>query len=630
MPSMPPPLAKIVELSRVVAAGNASPEVQQSLKDCVAQGFRYVAQGVGALEKYSWGLLWTEEIRGLLSDGFREVDTQKVALHDIELALGEGQLDKVREAAQGLVASVGALEVVWRGLKAAEKKSGAVSPYPSMDKLLKASYNVLNGLFTDAPIRLLYPPAAAYVVRLGAGVKRYVAFYGSDEVSGEAEVVLRNLEMGFGAFDEYLRKGDKVALRDGLKLVAPASVAMYKLMGQLGESAASKRQYAQHPLAEELYRAQQVGLSGRDLELLWRATSVALQGDINRVQYLVNHPLCVLSEIDRDALVAAAADLSKVFNESVAQPLAKVDVARLDAVFMRLSDVLRSEEAKIEHDYGIVAGSDNFEELIVSVGLAMQGKMSPSELRVMLDHLQSVLVGLCDDVDNFGPDLGEERYQLLRESVDSQYAAIAEMLLWCDDGEVEHLRAGWQELSVSLPVLAGFTDVMREKIAAATSAQDPGSTCFRCGTVNHGGVRFCSHCNAPIIQMATATQEYVDLDEEAAGSDESVPENIRTLEDLVARVESGTARADEVGRVVGVLLRGAAGIRASYERQFSRGALAVAKDSDVVVAFRQSMEAYIEGLTMMGEYANSQRMEYLYSGLAACQQAAQELLAARG
>lgn len=579
---------------------------------------------MGEIERYSWGIIWTNEVQELLGKCFREIGNQRVIFDDLEKALGNMELLKIKKAKEDLEFSFKMLDEAWNELLSVKKVH--FSPYGPIDIVIKASMNVLAGYLNPAPLAVLHVPAAVFVSRLAASVKRHEKFYGETENSKLAVKITEGLQLGVGALAKYLDTLDKVCLEDSLRLLR-TSRQLHEVMERLGEEAAEKRE-RRHPLGEEFYRAKECKLSGHDLAMFRRAAATAVQSDVTAAQYLIEHPLCVLSGVDTEALKQAAVNAAECINSSLSKDWDDIDTEEIDNALADFSELIAQEMAKVTGDYEVVRGAAHFEELIVSVGLALAGKLAPEEFMAVLEYQNERLQEAAEEVNKSRAQMDPAEFVKLSQCFNVQAEALASMASWCDTGDPDELRGGWEYMASVLPEMRRLAADMRIRLQGGVQYTRE-TVCMKCGSANLKNARNCSVCGAVLPQVASANYAFTDMD----GHDDSLQMtsgNLLRLENLMHDLEQGRAGENEIRSLLDDLLRNAENVKRVFENKLYPAIRKEGKGLGTAKQFSDDLASYISGLEMMAQYLEEPIDDYLYHGFDICRRALNSLQEVRG
>lgn len=618
MSVLPVPVTDFVEKCEQACAGALPFAVAAKALPQLAS---YVEGSFGSLERFSWGIIWSGTVKQLLANGFKQIRAQRQSLVALEQSLKQGDKVALQSACERFVSQAEALSQSWQALYQIDSNSELFSPYPVLDKLLKAVDNVRRGYIKGEPLALFLPPALAFMLMLEASVKRFTLFYGPNELSDQAIAVTNTMKLGIGAVDEYLRHKRQSSLVDCLGLLAKPSRVMFELAKVLSKYAARCSSHAKHPLAEELARAQIAHLSGQDVDFLWRAVSSALQVEINQAQYVLSHPLRALCNVDEAQLRAVAAAVGKSVNSAVKLELAEVDVKLLDEQLSAFSALLRQYQSSLDAEYALAQGATVFEDLLLLVGLALLGQ-APAP--VISDSVNDILESLNQLRQEVIARVDEGQNARLAELLEQQEAGLVRLVEGEKSGSSQMLREGWQMTSVVLPELKQLSDDMYAQLGGTRQSAKQ-ITCLRCGHSNGATSKYCTSCNAVLLQAAPTDQQYSDITSEDDCESGVSLTNIRRLEALVESVEQGQADGKLVQSVVGGLLE----LAQNLQEVFAKQVLSVPGSDarcQLLSDYQDNLNSFTEGLVLMYQYAEVPNMGYLYNGLQQCQVSAAELL----
>ncbi len=621
---LPPPLAAVIQASRSVLAHQADPDQVRGL---LPAAYWFVWNGSRLLDQLSPGLLRRGRIQDLLVSARQEAEAQWRALQALENALSGQRTLAMQRATEDLACATGRLQDLLRTVQAEELEGDRFSPYPEFDAFLKAGRNFLDGHLGPQALQAGFPEVASLTRRLRAAVLRYGALYDDPDGVGQAEVPMADLEAGMGAAVEFLTHGQRTALEDCLRLVGPASVRVHEAMVAMDARACQARRQGRHPLVEDLVRARERALGEEGVRRLWEELDARLEEEAARVQGLAGHPLRLLAGLEAEAHRALLENARRQAERARDAGLAGADLGALDAALSDLREALARSSELLAQALEPVQDAPFLAELQMAVGRAMQGQLSASDLQAAVDHFRSLQNGLAGELQQSAGLLQPEEEEALLDLLQRQAEAGEELAAWCEGGEVDHLREGWQILAQTTPGLAQISRAMHQRLQA-TAPSSSGPVCVRCGAENPTGVRYCGACSAVLPVCAQAPTEYSDI----IGGGEALPPapaHVVRLEELVRRVEEELAGPEEVASEVDDLLARAEQVARGFQRQVLprvREDPAVLEYADF---FREQMDLYVEGLRAMRCFAEEGRSDLLYRGLESCRRAGAELTAMR-
>ena len=624
MPEIPASIQRVINVCEKVVAGDASIETLEGL---FVKARQTAAFERASLERFQWDVIWTARIRELVAKVQAELQVHERVLQSLESAFEAEDLVGLDEAGRELKYSAETMAALWGALADEAGKQQAFSPYPVYDHLIKTAKNVIDGNIESSVLSGFFPPAANFTVRLRAAVKRFTLFYGKSSLAICADKVTRNIEAAMGAIDKFLQNGDKKLLNSAKNLLMSTTVTMYTVMADMGIWAANERKYARTALVEDLFRAREAGLEGQDLKQLWDAVGNALRMEVTEVQTLLNHPLGTLCSVHRDALKVGMARVIRMVSDYSKGNIADVDLAGLDLLLFNLDRLIKSDLVHVDIEHRLVEGAPNFEELLVTVGLAIDGKIEPEAFMVILQETIDHVNEVRDNLDGALSRLSAEDFTLLEHCVELQAKGCETLASWCESGEADALREGWKCISSTLPSVRRLMAQMKKNLGVDKPKADT-VTCMRCGTTNPSTAHCCSKCSAVLLQLVqSGPTEYTDLETGLSDGEgnAAIPANIAKLERLVSQVESGEAYTDEVAKVVGELLSSANSYRNIYIRRVREALVDENVDSSLVERFESNMNNYIEGLELCRNFVNEPNIEFLYNGLDIASNAALEL-----
>ncbi|MGM9998273.1 MAG: hypothetical protein ACI38Q_02575 [Candidatus Bruticola sp.] len=624
MPEIPASLQQIIRVCEKISDGEAEPS---ALNDLFLKARQVVAFERTSLERFMWDVIWTDDIKQLAEKLRSEFDAHEAALQDLENSLGDADGFALDKAGRDLKYSAEAVASLWDAMNEETGNQSVLSPYPVYDRFLKAAHNVLQGHIDPSILAAFFTPAADFTLRLHHAVKRFIIFYGQSSLSECAQKVISNLEAGMGAADRYLHGRSNNVLNDAIRLLTSTSVAMYTIMADMGQWAAAERKYAHHPLAEELYRAKEANLPAEELDFLWQAVKHALKLELTQVQTLLNHPLGTLCGVHRESLKASMARIMHLIQEGQKKGLNELNLEEFDKLIFNLDRLIRNDLAHLNIECRLTAGAPNFEELLVTVGLAIDGKIEPEAFRIILQETAEKITEAQENLSGAIGKLSAEDLDLLSHCLDCQIKGCNELASWCDSGDKEALKTGWRRIVSALPSAKRIYGKMRKNLGIGEESAKK-LTCMRCGQQNPASARYCSKCSAVLMQLVQAPPvEYTDM--ETGLSDGSftspMPGNILKLEQLIRSVESGEAYTQEVEEQVDQLLSSAYSYRNLYISRVRPALENSQLDPSVAERFEISMSSYIEGLETCRNFAQEPEVAYLYNGLEQASAAALEL-----
>ncbi|MGM9992404.1 MAG: hypothetical protein ACI376_06100 [Candidatus Bruticola sp.] len=624
MPEIPASLQQIIKVCEKISDGKADPS---ALNDLFLKARQVVAFEHTSLERFMWDVIWTDNIKKLADKLRSELDAHEAALQDLEHAIGDNDGFALEKAGRDLKYSAEEVSVLWDSLNEETGNQSVISPYPVYDRLLKAAHNILKGHINSSILAVFFAPAADFTLRLHHAIKRFTLFYGQSSLSDCAQKVIKNLESGMGAVDRYLHSQETNVLNDAIRLLTSTSITMYTIMADMGQWAAAEKKYAHHPLAEELYRAREANLSSEELNYLWQAVQHALKLELTQVQTLLNHPLGTLCGVHRETLKAGISRIVHLVNEGQKKGLNELNLEEFDKLIFNLDCLIRNDLAHLNIECRLTAGAPNFEELLVTVGLAIDGKIEPEAFRIILQETAEKIAEAQDNLSGAIGKLSAEDLDLLSHCLDCQMKGCQELDSWCESGDKELLKTGWRRIASALPSFKRIYSQMRKNLGLGEESAKK-QTCMRCGQLNPASARYCSKCSAVLMQLVqTPPVEYTDL--ETGLSDDSfnspLPGNILKLEQLVRSVESGEAYTQEVDDQVGQLLSSAYSYRNLYINRVRPALERSQLDPSVAERFEVSMSSYIEGLEICRNFTQEAEIAYLYNGLEQASAAALEL-----
>lgn len=624
MPEIPASLQQIIRVCEKISTGEAEPS---ALNDLFVKARQVIAFERTSLERFTWDAIWTDKFQDLVKKLQSELDAHENAIQDLENSLNDEETFALEKAGRDLKYSAEAVASLWDALNEETEEQMVMSPYPVYDHLLKVCQNVFKGNIEPSIITSFFTPAVDFTLRLRAAVKRFVIFYGESSLSECAQKVMTNVEAGMGALDRYLQNREIKALDDALHLLVTTTVTMYTVMADMGQWAAAEKKYARHPLVEELYRAREAKLEGEDLSFLWQAIKHALKLELTQVQTLLNHPLASLCDVHFDALKSGLARVMYIVQEGEKKSLNELNLPEFDIMLLNLDRLIRNDLAHINIECRLVAGASNFEELLVTVGLAIDGKIEPDAFKIILQDTLEKIEETQNSLDGALEQLSAEDLELLAHCLDCQALGCRELASWCETGDKQLLKNGWRRISASLPSTKRICAQMKKNLGLGEEATKK-ITCMRCGQQNPASARYCSKCSAVLMQLVQAPPvEYTDL--ETGLSDEAfespLPGNIIKLEQLIRSVESGQAYTQEVAEVIDKLISSAYAYRKLYINRVRPALEREQIDPSVAERFEIGMSSYIEGLEICRNFAEDPQMDYLYNGLDQASAAALEL-----
>ena len=624
MPEIPASLQQIIKVCEKISIGEATPG---DLNGLFVKARQVIAFERTGLERFTWDAIWTDTFQNLVKKLQSELEAHEKALQDLENSLNDIETFAIEKAGRDLKYSTEAVATLWDELNAEVGEQMVMSPYPVYDHLLKVGQNILQGHVEPSVLAAFFTPAADFTIRLRAAVKRFVLFYGESSLSECAQKVMTNVEAGMGAMDKFLQNGQTKALDDALHLLVTTTVTMYTVMSDMGQWAAAEKKYARHPLVEELYRAREAKLHGEDLYYLWQAIKHALKLELTQVQTLLNHPLASLCDVHSQALKAGMARIMYIVQNGEKKSLDELNLPEFDIMLLNLDRLIHNDLTHINIECRLVSGAPNFEELLVTVGLALDGKIEPEAFKIILQDTLEKIEETQNNLDGALEQLNAEDLELLAHCLDCQALGCRELASWCETGDKQLLKNGWRRISASLPSTKRICAQMKKSLGLDDDSSKK-LTCMRCGQQNPASARYCSKCSAVLMQLVQAPPtEYTDLETGLSDSnfESPLPGNILKLEQLVRSVESGQAYTQEAAEVLDKLLSSAYAYRKLYLNRVRPALEREQIDPSIAERFEIGMSSYIEGLEICRNFVEDPQIDYLYNGLDQASAAALEL-----
>ncbi|MBQ7529923.1 hypothetical protein IJT10_08525 [bacterium] len=621
MPEIPAPIQQIIDICEKIRAREASPD---ELVERFAKAQQIVQFERASATRFSWDILWSNKVKELIGKINVEIDSQALALRDLEKAVAENNRFDIEKAGHDLKFSSQDLLSYMEELRTQADRQRRLSPYPIFDSFLKVANNVYSGNFSAEILTTFFPATANYVLRLQASIKRFAIFYGSSPLTDTAQRVFDNLEKGLALVDLFLHKGSKQSLQDGISILISTTLAMFNINADMAQIASNERKYAKHPLVEELYRAQMASLEGSNLTFMWQAINDSLQLQRTQVQTLLNHPLGTFFAFQKRNLAVGMVRIDELISLAKQNGLDSINLAELDNVLSNLDKLINNEFTKVNLEFKLTEGAPNFEELLLSVGLIADGKMEYESFQIILQNNLDNISEALNQLNGCVGQINSQDWELLSHCLESQAQGCQLLDQAVLNGDLDSLRDGWRLISSALPSARRIVKEMKGRIAEKSSSQKT-VTCMRCGQSNPESARYCSKCNSVLMHMMqSGPVEYIDIE---GGGEEgyALPANIAKLDKLVRSVESGRAGSRQVEETVGELLASADSYRKIYENKVRPAVERDGLSPNLVERFENAMYNYISGLENCLGYVSEPNIGFLYVGLETCDAAASEI-----
>ncbi|CAN0149108.1 unnamed protein product, partial [Phaeothamnion confervicola] len=492
-------------------------------------------------------------------------------------------------------------------LQKEESKEQMYSPFPVIDHTIRVGINLLDGKVSDSDFQTRLPSVGALISSLRQDVERFRLLYGKAELVAQTGPILERLEAGLGAAYTYVGNQDKIALQDSLRLLGSAGVQLMEVLQKFDEAGKNEVRFHQLRFLEEFARAAQLEnppewMVGR----IWMGLDQALEYYKREMTTILRHPVFfeietafqpVDATLKRTLALYAAANKGKIAKDSLI--LLAPAVEQLDAEFK----ALQQQHQAAAFRYREAPNLDAVRELI---GRTLNGEVGAAQFVRQLAEVQEAHQEMLKGLEAGGSDpLTDELLHLSR----SHALAYARMNLYAEDGDPDHLRQGWLLISVSLPRIMELSKQLRERIGVKpTSTVAFGVTCFRCGSENPKGQKFCKKCNAMLPQTSQEATEYTDIIGGApsvAAPPSGTPANVAKLAQLVQQIEGGQIGISKFQSEMDEQLRNADKVHQGFDRQVANMTGRNPSFDAYAQFFATQMESYIQGLYLMHSYAEN-------------------------
>ncbi len=246
----------------------------------------------------------------------------------------------------------------------------------------------------------------------------------------------------------------------------------------------------------------------------------------------------------------------------------------------------------------------------------------------VLEYQNERLQEAAEEVNKSRAQMDPAEFVKLSQCFNVQAEALASMASWCDTGDPDELRGGWEYMASVLPEMRRLAADMRIRLQGGVQYTRE-TVCMKCGSANLKNARTCSVCGAVLPQVASANYAFTDMD----GHDDSLQMtsgNLLRLENLMHDLEQGRAGENEIRSLLDDLLRNAENVKRVFENKLYPAIRKEGKGLGTAKQFSDDLASYISGLEMMAQYLEEPIDDYLYHGFDICRRALNSLQEVRG
>jgi hypothetical protein len=477
----------------------------------------------------------------------------------------------------------------------AEDTRERLAPLPLLHDFLQAGFNVYGGYEPYAVLSARLGPVVAWVGDLendwAGECELFDALRERDPVFKEA---LDLFKAGVGAVVVYEESGEERDLLAGLVQVQEATQQLAAFVAQARQDGADLASYSNFREVERW--AVRLTRLGPDDELVKAAQQQVLE----------------LFERQRQQLQ----DMADIpfHSEEYANELAQAEAAWA-------SQQQALEDGDVE---GLGEASLAFQNGLERMAALLSDGSADLEEAPALQEIRRAVLGvyyhqvpkhfLADLLSHIGPGF-EQAYEVeteedARQALELCLQAFQSAHLGLRDGSLEALADSLRCLNEGGPLLLA---VQHRRAAEAEAAEESRKvTCTVCGQRQHW-TPVCQ-CGAKLIRpVGGLDASSLDLRDQNEGS-ETVPQALRDLRDLVARVREGEVEEQEVLAVIDP-------IRARAKAVLTQAARAGAEEE-----FLASVQQFSFGLELLSEQAKERDLEKLSEGADMVEEAGQAIL----
>ena len=167
----------------------------------------------------------------------------------------------------------------------------------------------------------------------------------------------------------------------------------------------------------------------------------------------------------------------------------ELNLPEFDIMLLNLDRLIHNDLTHINIECRLVSGAPNFEELLVTVGLALDGKIEPEAFKIILQDTLEKIEETQNNLDGALEQLNAEDLELLAHCLDCQALGCRELASWCETGDKQLLKNGWRRISASLPSTKRICAQMKKSLGLDDDSSKK-LTCMRCGQQNPASARF--------------------------------------------------------------------------------------------------------------------------------------------
>lgn len=482
-----------------------------------------------------------------------------------QLRLDFREIDKLlhNKAQQAAPERAEALEAVLRryyaqlfALQQYELQRPTLSPMLPIDQLLKVAVNLLHGTVEVFELQQRIGSSAAYVAALARELEARQRLF--DEISWPQPLneALQQIHGGLGALIRFLESAESQALEDGIVLLGTGSTQFARLLEET--LATVQPRYVPQDSLECWLRWVdfQYDLGPAVADALWQRLYHQAEDLGHRIQVARRSGLGVAEP----ELVARAeqlrSDLLERLQQCSAEPLPSAVVQeKLGPLFLALEPVTMALRGRADELQEQLKSAPRLLDLLELICQVDAGLLPPWVLRAELQQQLELQAQSQAAFEN----LGEAH---LLPLIASHQPALQRLLLFCEDGNREHLLEGWKLLALTLPPLLQFDRQVRETIArSGKSGQQV--TCVRCGLAQPPQ-RLCRSCQAILPQTELDNTVYQDI---VGGDNGPAAQVADHLGDLIQGLAFGTATWEQVGDEILKQLDKLTATRTGFERE---------------------------------------------------------------
>lgn len=592
-----------------------------------ARGFLLESEGL--FREVEDTLVVDDEGRQKLELCAREMQHSLEALNRLQEAAVSGKMLILRERLQTfLISRTRCLEYFAEFSRLAAQQP-IYSPVPAFDAFIKSGIKVLEGQLDGQRLRDRFSalmPELHKVQRLVGLLPRL--HEPPQELMLALNQGLQGLQTGYGALAQYLEKGDRVALEDGLKLLGSSSNILNDQLARAEQFAQGAARYSKFRPVEEWLRLKDYVLKNPEDKIppAWIGFTVAqvfLMWDflLDQAQGLLDNPLLreleltdgVTVELLEESLAARAVadqELAPLTGQALMQSSETLWLEKTKAAESLQAAVAQSLQHLDEAmaPYRELPGLENIVLLKDQVKKGLVDKASlRNEFHNQLQRVEELLESVRQGQDPISVEF--------RDILPIHRSAFMGMLENLESDDWFGLENRWQGVVSTLPHLADLSRNIRQRLKAQGSASKR-IQCVRCGNSNEPTRRVCSSCGANLPTVIQKMQTFSEIDTGQGGPTVGLaPRAIDLLESMVQGLESNQTTKKDAAEALQLLIDDV-----SRQRQmFTKKLLPLMGKDETLDSylryFAQGLGQYFTNLNELQQAVREGSLPRLHSGL---------------